>query len=254
MTTCPHTRRGSVASRRAALRAHTDRLGRRGAARGPRPHTRDPPGTPSGQSAAQPRRGDRDRPAPAAAGRERLEGTGGTALLGLLSREKRDALMAVFSHPDTATPTIAEATKRERKENLQNNMPQSLRPGGKPVPRTARMIRRSPSPATSGGEKRRNTSGVAAAAAPRSSPRAPSATFLPSRCLPTSHSPAGAAAPPAPRHPHRSRPPPARCGPDTHLGGEGSPRLPLLQEPLFPLSPPPRYSRRLCPEPDTERN
>lgn len=36
--------------------------------------------------------------------------------------------MAVFSHPDTATPTIAEATKRERKENLQNNTPQSLRP------------------------------------------------------------------------------------------------------------------------------
>ncbi|XP_036252379.1 uncharacterized protein LOC118695088 [Molothrus ater] len=148
--------------------------------------------------------------------------------------------MAVFSHPDTATPTIAEATKRERKENLQNNTPQSLRPrpGGKPVPRTAGTIRRSPSPATTGGQKRRNTSRLAAAA-PRGSPRAPSATFLPSRCLPTSSRSRAETARPGqqrhPRPPRHPRPqPPARCGPATHLSGERSPRLPLLQEPLFP--------------------
>lgn len=177
--------------------------------------------------------------------------------MGLLSRGKREALMAVFSHPDTATPTIAEATKRERKENLQNNTPQSLRPrpGGKPVPRAAGTIRRSRSPATSGGgQERQNTSRVPA---PPGSPRAPSATFSP---LPltadiqpprSGDSPAGQR---QPRHP-RPQPPPARSrGPATHLGGERSPRLLLLQEPLFPLSPPPRYGRRLCPEPDTERN
>lgn len=151
------------------------------------------------------------------------------------------AEIGVFPLTPTS-PSQPGAKKRERGENL------SATPRTPPA-----AARRSPSRRRGGDPWGSGKSGH------HQPPRwPPPATFLPSR----RHPPLAALSPGNPL-PARPRQPPSRAPghrpprPATHLGCEvtgGSPAAAAAPETLFPLSPPPRYGRRLCPEPDTERN
>lgn len=151
---------------------------------------------------------------------------------------------------------------------MKNNTAQTRwpQPGEQPVSRTAGTTRRSPSPATRDGEKRRNTINAAAprgtlpgaignfsplpaacrhpAASQRLQPRPEQQQHPspPERCLHPAAGPLPRAAPPLPTSAARWHGEPPCC------------RRCRCGSRFFPLSPPPRYGRRLCPEPDTERN